>query len=269
MSHIPAPKKLPRPMRLQSTDDLDSSAHQALLDFLWCNLETVVASWLRCRPEWLESAADSARVKFNEKTSEIVRDMELFIAENADLAGNVSTAKERFEKALSDVLLPPPPEEALIPELSRKQYQQPITVAKYDRQGLPRREIIGYIDIGCDLSLPSNLDIEGCPFYSKSWDSQKSRERRGNCLAELALGPVSWTVARHKKQNIWFDVRATLPHTGVLIQELRVIRELADSETMVTLVCDQIQTQVAEVLKHEGFWCLSRNDIGRLLGRKA
>lgn len=269
MSQIPAPKKPSRPKRLQATDDLDSSAHQTLLDFLWFNLETVVVSWLRCQPEWLGNKAKSAIVKFNEETSEIVRDMELFITENADPAGNVSAAKERFENALFNIVLPPPPEEALFPELLHKQYQQPITVVKYDRQGYHREETIGYIDIGCNLSIPSHLKIEGCPFYFQAWDRGESPERRRNHLTELKLGPVSWTVVRDEMQKIWFDVRSALPHTGVLIQELRVIRALADSKTMVTLVCDEIPKQVAEVVKHEGFWCLTRSDICRLLDQKA
>lgn len=267
MSNIPKPKTLPKPKRLQATDDLDSAEHQALLDFLWCNLEKVVVSWLQRRPEWLEKTAESAREKFAKTTSDILRTMEHCLKDNTDSAGKVRPAKERFEKSLSAVVLPPPPKEALLPLLSGKQYQQSITVVKCDRQGRDREEVVGYIDIGCTLRFPSDLTIDGCPMYSPAWGRFTSPEDRADNLARLNLEPVSWTIERNETLDIWFDVRSTLPRTGVLLQELRVLQELGDA-TMITLVCDEIPPHVAEVLKHEGFWCLSRQDINRLLGQK-
>lgn len=270
MSLIPKPKKVPTPKRLHTTDDLDSAGHQELLDLLWSNLESVVAARTQRRPEWLAAAAQAAQDKFNRQTSEILQDMELFLKAassscDSGAVEKVRTAKSKFEKALSDVALQQPPADATLPLLSWKQYQQPITVTKHDRQGQSREESVGYIDIGCSFSLPSGLDIEGCPFHFQTWDidDHACSNHDGHELSQLTMGQVSWRVNRNETQNFWFDVRATLPNTGVLIQELRVLRELATENTVITLVCEEIPTPVAEVLRHEGFWCLTRSDISR------
>lgn len=269
MSHIPKPKMLPSPKRLRTTDDLDSAEHQALLDLLWGNLETVAVAWLQRRPEWLEGAAESARQEFKKKAADVLREMECCLKEKNDPGGKVSGAKERFEEALSAVIFPPPPEEALLSKLSRKQYQQPITVVKYDRRGQEREEVVGYVDIGCELNLVSSLKIGGCPSYFPSLAWRGSPEEKANNLARLALSQVSWTIERNETLDIWFDVRSTLPRTGVLLQEMRVLQELSDERVMITLVCDEIPPSVAELLKHEGFWCLTRHDINELLAEKS
>lgn len=268
MSSIPKPKAIRKPRTLGPDAELDTQEHQQLLDWLWTNLERLIPLWIATKGSVVEDQSKKAIKEYENQVEATLRAYRRCaeIADDQEHVPALKSAIKRIEKHLSDVRTSPPPlpDDSNVTTVASKHYQNEITVRKYDRSGDERNEIVGYIDVQANLSIFDSCRLWGCPVESINVYATGSRKPSAKAYSENQIRPAKWVVSR-ATQRVWFDVRATLPTAGVLIQELRVLKELAGPGVVVALVAEDISEPLHALLQHEGFWLISKSDMSQIL----
>ena len=268
MSSIPKPKTVRKPKTLGTDAELDTLEHQHLLDWLWTNLDRLIPLWICTKQEVVEDHSRKAIEAYKDRVEETLRAYHRCaeIADDQEHVPALKRAIKRVEKHLLDVRasLPPLPDDSNVTTVSSKHYQNEITVRKYDRSGDGRNEIVGYIDVEANLSMFNSCRLEGCPAEKIDIFTERFRKPSAEEFSKQRIRPVEWEVSRSSRR-VWFDVRATLPTTGALIRELKVLQELAGEDVIVALVADDLSEQLRALLRHEGFWSLSKSDMSQML----
>ncbi len=269
MSSIPKPKTVRKPKTLGSDAELDTLEHQHLLDWLWTNLDRLIPLWICTKQEVVEDHSRKAIEAYEDRVKETLRAYHRCaeIADDQEHVPALKLAIKRIEKHLLDVRasLPPLPADSNVTTVSSKHYQNEITVRKHDRYGHRRDEIVGYIDVEANLSMFNSCRlVMGCPAEQIDIFTESIRKPSAEKFSKKQIEPVEWEVSR-SSQRVWFDVRATLPTAGVLIRELKVLQELAGEDVIVALVADDLSEQLRALLRHEGFWTISKSDMSQML----
>ncbi len=268
MSSIPKPKTVRKPRTLGPDAELDTQEHQQLLDWLWTNLDRVIPLWIVTKQAVVEDQCKEAVKAYEHRVEDTLRAYQRCaeIADDQEHVPALKLAIKRVEKHLLEVraYIPPLPDDSNVTTVTCKHYQNAITVRKHDRSGDRRDEIVGYIDVEADLSMFHSCRLEGCPAERidsllEDWYKPSAKE-----YSKKQIRPVEWVVSRDT-QRVWFDVRGTLPTTGVLIRELRVLQELAGPRVIVALVAVDISEQLRALLQHEGFWMISQSEMSERL----
>ncbi len=251
MSTITKPKRIPKPKKLSGDDELELREHQELLDWLWTNLEAIVPDWISIKKElidkWRKEATDNYRHGLESEAAYLAKALKGGGLTDADKAA-IATALARFGKSLREGDIPPVPDEMVVCKLVEKVYQAQLLNNK--------KEVVGYVDAMAKVSLPSGLHLPG---EILRWPGDISP----NELAKSVPQAPEWWGNR-EISAVFFDVRARLPVTAVLLQELRVLDGLARNQyrdPVVAIVVNEMPASVGEIVEHEGFWVLEREDF--------
>lgn len=288
MSELPKPKALPKPKRSGGDKELSDLSHQNLLDWLWNNMEIIVAGKWHLTDKTMQRMREDAIYRYKVDFNELMLGINRLAEANAShpsvskliqVHSRLENHLSAFEKRLGDV-----PFEFSAFTLKSKHYQPPVYVRKHDRDGNARQEVVGYVDASATITAATEIALKNIDEHGR-WTGFNvpygldPRHRHGQIkknddaafreyvdeVFSLGLPETQWAIRECREITYYLDVRAELPTTGELVRELRVLGDLVFHEPKgrhrVALVGDGIPKDVVEILEHEGFEVFDRQLI--------
>ena len=242
--------------------DVASHEHDELLGWLWANAETVVPGLYHPNEEWKKKAvaeyAQSYRHFFDK-----VRQVTPKEDQKEALAYALAACVER----VGDVGGKHIPDELCLARLTKKQFEEEIVQVKQGTHGESKTEILGFVDMTCEVAVPSHLAQQNSLFVPIPFGSLDGEVGNGGPvdvgrviakLGEVAdPAPRSWAM-KVQTRKAWFDVRAKLPTLGQLIREVKHLANHADDDTDIFVVVASLPPQYVSILEHEGFRVIQR-----------
>ena len=162
--------------------------------------------------------------------------------------------------------LVPVPESLVTATVTQRELEQPISEMR-GTVNSSRKVTVGFIDIACCISVPGDLDLQDdLPYFlakkgpSKdlfplpSWLSEEPSKPELATIRAVSMGSPTWK-CYPKGEELWIDVRTSEQPVGILLRELKTLREHGPVEWV---VMDNFDDRTKELLVHEGFVPLSR-----------
>lgn len=130
----------------------------------------------------------------------------------------------------------------------------------------PDPKVVGFVDLAVTVLVPQDVKFYAgylmpCEIFSFG-DSKNPNARDYEYAKELCdidMGRVVTTKIQSEAEKIFFDVRPELPALGVLIRELKTLRELLGDHKICVVTMDEVPDRVASMLENEGFLILRRD----------
>lgn len=132
-----------------------------------------------------------------------------------------------------------------------------------DRQGRRQERLVGYVDLCANVSLPTQLrlrvsDNEPHTDHRIYMMMHADDSTTVRLINEAGFYQPKW-VSDRSSFDIMFDVRAHIPSVGNLLQELKTLRRYSGSGSVIYVVCNQMDQQWVDILRHEEFGVLQKS----------
>lgn len=272
MSNIPASKKMSKPKSMSGDDELSTPEHDKLLGYVWSSIDDILKFGFIVKPELLASDRESAISRYRDHLEEEehrfrevaaggredyecmrvwraggdAADDGIVNKPDAPIASLIAAA-DRYRALRESENYPPLPEFGYVVDVNRKNFQYPLTVQKASRD-----TIVGFVDIMAEVELYDGLTFEADSIFS-------IKELSGEEVGKLPA-PPEWKVETDYAQ-FYIDVRVTLPPAGVLLRELKTLRELLPEDATILLIGEEIPAEVERILWNEGIRSLDVDQI--------
>jgi|GEM_PF-4496761 len=267
MSKIPKPARRPAPKDIANRQDHDSFAHDELLRLCWQRAAAIAASVLAVTPASLRTSLRAEEARYRHA----LRKASGLLARWREEGGLPRTASSRLRALLAEL------ERRHASDLPEPELQDigPVAIVSrtlalpfFERtmRGEPAAREAGFIDLAIAAMQPDSLRIHpGLPMVLQDF-SFASGDTAGR-IAEIDPGDFRaprWAVDTVER-TVWIDIRPELPPAGLLLRELKVLRQHAPEDAAICIVSDSDDAMLRAMLANEGFRLLSRGwleDIG-------
>ena len=234
--------------------------HTTLLRQVWRNIDAIMASlFSKKRADFEGSLQYQIETYFQEIGSaaetarELASDSEVSEAcrcEAAAFAARLATVTDQF--------IPQPMDELFEVKVDARALAAPL-IERKTVAGNERSTHVGFVDMECSISIPSNVKLEPNLPWAFTSSSAYALCRAGEFLTsfssdELAKGPEApyWNMKRDRA-DVWIDVRVTPLPLGQLMRELKTLRGYGDRDTIVFVAMPLIDAETEAFLKAENF----------------
>lgn len=232
--------------------EIDNHQHQAVLDWLWENVEAQSAFICKSQDEELESMQAKALAEHYARLKNFIHDMTVVVDDPAYAdEREVIMANIARATVLLDTPMPSPGPEVQLPSLQKRVYQHQITEQRPVSGSQARTVVCGFVDVAVTMLRAVTLKIDCVPYYPKHLKHVPK-----DFVARLELKSPRWTIGDTKAKDVWFDVRVKLPTTGQIVRELRELRRHAGDAATICVVATEVPPAVTEVLLQSGFGVL-------------
>lgn len=274
MSHIPKTPKMMQPVSKISCAQASTPGHDNLFRLVWENIDSMVAEKFSELRRKVISDVPQQIENHSEETASIILALKRNLNEPKLKPDTRKFIEHYLPLCVEYAQIVPPPfndqAEALVILVENFILQKSIEEIK-GRRGEERKEQIGFIDFECTIKVPARSCIEnGIPYLVKSFRSEH------NSIFEHAFDhqyPVvsdrdqlqapQWRIY-DEYHTIWIDIRPELPAVGQLLRELKVLRSHSPTNSSIWVIADSVDSQLAMMLKAEGFLISDRSWIEAL-----
>lgn len=271
---------------LSSGKEISEQEHEDLFLWLTENLEEVVGDLWDANPDKLEEASTEAMNKWRsgaksklDQFSSITKE---YRRRNPDIAKQATSCKKAVTAIVSSLRPWQKSEEFGYASLGKWAGQHPVREEPSHNWVNPTdsrpddvpSKIVGYVDVAAVVDVVVGLSLKPS-IGTEPGDSYESQLHEVHFASgpdkELLQRLKSWRpaaptwVAKHRRVEVWFDIRAHPVVVGEVLRELRTLREYLpcspSTVSIIALVVPGCAPQVEELLNHEDFWVVSRSDF--------
>lgn len=282
MSKIPKAPKLKQPASLSKTADSGSVEHEDLLKLSWRKLDALVDRLFSMKPEQVEARKSKSIGEYLDKWragAEIARE-KAAQSGNAEIKFHYSRIAKEIEDILAEPIAEIDPSDATATIIDRILERE--IVEEKGRGFSTRSEVVGFVDIEVTIGIPETLTLSHSLPYCLQveeesaadllWDSievsrgTKIQERNPEQVELYEIkgyspNPPAWH-AYKKQAEYWIDIRTAPKPIGMLLRELKTLREYAPGEVIV--VMETIGPEELLMLKNERFGVITREILESL-----
>lgn len=251
MSNIPKPSKLPKAKSVTSTDH-NSIDHETLLNTMWVNIESIFSTRFAIPHELIVSLKNTAITNYlntyKERIEELQDELSTATAAQKSL---INTTVSRIHDYVANFKAPVLDASELESRLVEKIYQQEL---------LNEKNIsVGYVDIYAQVEVVRSLYLNGellrcyMPIYdvrdgsNRAQNIKKDKDDSINRLCDIDFKAPEWRYLKDK-QDIYIDVRASIPTLAQLTRELLVIKSYIPSRKLAVVFKEIDNPIMVEVL---------------------
>lgn len=275
MSRIPTPANGPKTPSISRSKDAATAEHAELLALTWRKLEAVARRLFSMKEERAKEQQHLAEERYRSRAEYASR---WALTKAAEYENEVGPALKDLGNAVATIskkkIVPPDPA-SFLPEVIDPELEAPIHEEKGPWNNR-RREQIGFIDIACDIRQAKELSLsEKLP-----WCLEKEEPSHHDSLLRRAMNqrenrltlptirqsqptPPEWSMS-HLTSSVWIDVRVSVTPIGQLLRELKTLREIAPSGTLVMVVVENMPPETINMLLHEGFIAITKEFLEAL-----
>lgn len=278
MSKIPPPAKA---KALPQSSAASSEVHSSLLTMAWTKLDALVSSRFdvvaASRPEAIAVAKETYRSKVTALADTASRFRPKGGGRTEDAPEVLLASLHRLEQRLrAQVDYEPKPldESCFASSIHSRELELPLYMTKGSGAS-SRSELVGFVDIACEVSIPDALSLLGDPlictgsediplkdFFTDLWvlsGAFTSAE-----VDRTKIPTPAWLMSR-KICDLWIDVRTTDTPIGQLIREAKALRDFADDvDAMLLVVVETMDETKRAMLKHEDILVATRQELESL-----
>jgi hypothetical protein len=256
-------------------EEVKTARHDEVLNWLVDSLEDVIDAVFSRAPDWLEREATAQRALGLGKIDDVCRRLEAIAAGRVDEMSGLSSSRKHsaavmdaarskaaeFRRWMMKPAWPAPQTTIGKATVVRWEIMKPVLdvvpTPLSNRPGHARDA--GFVDLCVTFSSTDKLSLNGIPEFHRY--SLRDSGEDIDIVTGLTMGPLNWS-AIQRDRDLWISVRTGSFTLGEVLQELKTLRQLGESEHLVALCVDAIAPEMAAKILHERIHVIDKSAFG-------
>lgn len=258
-----------KPTSLPKDKEIGKKQHDDLLVWLGTNIGEI-SEWLFGKDDaWLLEQEQKARKDLASNLQALIESYDRSATSSEYSARIKSALAKKAEEArhLQSILsIKAAPVSLCSAKVTKWNTEFEVHEYTKDRQGRRQERLVGYVDLCANVSIPTELRLKVSDhdphldynFYIRARMMSYNDDNTVRSINEIGFYQPKW-VSDRSSFDIMFDVRAHIPSVGNLLQELKTLRRYSGSGSVIYVVCNQMDQQWVDILRHEEFGVLQKS----------